>query len=191
MIELRDLIRIFRRIFPVLLAATVTGAAIGSFVAGYVAAAPSATAVVSLRTQGITPGGNDALYDGYYLVETERRFGDLLADILRTTSLHAAMEGETGVTLGRTVRVTPWDYRVNLRGPNALSPETTVVLQRLLGVAVREMSVRSGEPLEMSAAVGDAVPSPSVPREVGGLIGGSVALLLTALAVLLRRYLTD
>lgn len=190
MIELRDLIRIFRRIFPALLAATVAGAVIGSFVAGYAAASPSATAVVSLRVQGMAPAEPDALYDGYYLVETERRFGDLLADILRTASLHAALESETGVALGRTVRVTPWDYRVNLRGPNAFSPETTAALQRLLGAAVREMSVRSGEPLEMSAAVGDAVPSPPFPREVGGLIGGGVALLLAALAVLLRRYLT-
>lgn len=190
MMELRDLLRIFRRIVPALLAATVVGAAVGSFVAGYAAAPPSATALVSLRMQGMAPGGDGALYDGYYLVETERRFGDLLADILRSASLRASLESETGVALGRTVRVTPWDYRVKLRGQNALSPITTVALQRLLGAAVREMSVRSGEALEMSAAVGDAAPVTPLPREVGGLIGGGVALLFTALAVLLRRYLT-
>jgi hypothetical protein len=188
--ELRDVIMIVRRYAVLLVVAALLGAALGFLIVRSSQTKPSASVVLSLRWEGIAEFSNPSLrYDGYYVVETERRLGILLGDALRSTPFRDELFKVTGVMAGRVERLTDMDYRLTLRGEHLFEKETRGVLERIAGDRMRDIASRTGEPLEVSVAVGTVVPGNVFSPILAAVSGALVLVTLVAFACFLREYL--
>lgn len=186
MIEFAVLLRLLRDGAVALLLAAMLGAAAVTVLVRAYDAVPHEEVIVSLTFRGLAPNENIA-YDGYYIIESERRFGDILGYILVREDLRDTM-AKDGVSMGRISRVSPLDYRVAFsvsedgvkRGAFLATFKDTV--EGLLTDAVE----RSGEPIIVSVSLSDAIVLPTtwtLPKSlfVGALLGiffGVVFLLL-------------
>lgn len=129
-------------------------------------------------------------YDGYYLIEAERRFGDLLGRTLVSDQLKRGFEEQTGATLGRTERISPIDFETIFLAVRDLAHAVSLssTLEALLRDDVQKAVSRSGEPLTVTVAVGDAALRTSfwtLPK--AAVVGALLGLLLGIFLVLLRH----
>lgn len=191
MIELRTCIAILARGFVLLVVCAVAGGAIGVF-ATTGRASVSASVTASLQFSGLHVAAGDAVsYDGYYLVENERRFGELLAEVLRSGSFRDQFSASTQTRIGRVERITDTDYRVLLRGEEGAIRASEAVLEQQLADTMQGLSSESGEALRVRAFV--SAPTFLVsfsPRSAAG-VGTFLGVLFAACALLLRQYLSD
>lgn len=189
MLEFAQFIRILRRSFVQILGIVVAGGVIGYAALTVVNQTQTASAVASLRFEGVIPSpANTIAYDGYYVVETERRFGQLLGDALMSEKVKDRLLAESGSAIVRVERITPVDFTVqfHLESPNGL--EAADVLERTLSDALADRAARSGEPVRFSVSVGDLeIHSPRSPWW-GAAIGLAVGFILGIFVVLLREY---
>lgn len=189
MLELRDLIVVLRRALPWLLLTAFLGALLGYGVARRDAQTPEAHVVVSLQFIMFDAVSADSpAYDGYYVVETERRFGEVLAQTLRDPNFRDAFSRGSGVSLERVERVSPLDYRVTFRGAGAGSPAAATALEEALVTTLRSFSERSGEPLRAVASVSDPLLRASFPVAPAGAVGAATGVILAVFGILLRHY---
>lgn len=189
MSELRDVLILVRRSASLLLAAAALGAALAGSAAWWNGKMPSGFMAVSLRFEGIDAAMAERLvYDGYYIIETERRFGELLAQALRRADIRSSFTAETGASIGRVERMSHADYRVEVRGSGTTDAVMRDVIERLLTQEMQRAIERSGELLRVSATATDPAFREPFSVVTAGAAGATLGLVLGTFFILLRQY---
>jgi hypothetical protein len=187
MVELRDYLAALRVRWMLLLLCIAGSAALAVLLLPRLDDVPRASVIASVRVESLPDSVSSVQYDGYYLVETERRFGDVLGQTLLRSDL-AGSVAEHGATLGLVRRISPLDFRVLLRGTATPGPAATA-LQEQLSVLIRDATERSGETAVFSATVSSPELLPARWSALrSGLVGGLLGLLLAASWVLWALY---
>ncbi len=180
--EFRDIISITAKGARLFLACSLIGAACGWFIA--VRRPPAMQVTVSLAHAGtIEENKNPAyVYDGYYIVERGRLFGERLGHILRGpefTSQIALITGDSA-RMVRAERLDAETYRVKFVFDGSVEDFSSVV-EDLLGDSMRSFAYETGEYSDFGAFVSPPVPVPAMTAGMsafigflGGMIGGFV-----------------
>lgn len=190
MVELRDLIRLCARTIP----AMVVGGIAGALVLGLWVAAATSTpqweATASVRFEEVRNEEMPApVRDGYYVVETERRFGALLGEVLLAQDTQQALNEQAGVTVKDVARINPLDYRVTTSGASPAQERTRTIMESVVGERLGALVAASGEPLQVGASIAGVQEKAPFPVWVGALAGFFLGAGLVLSWVLLRVYM--
>lgn len=188
MIELRALVLLLKRSLHWVVFAGLFGLCIGFLLGAWFSRSSLSEAVVSLSYQSIGDPHGLATLDGYYVIETERRYGELLAQLLRSESLTSSFFQVSGASLGRVERISSDDFRVRWRGGRANATDTSQVLSGLLKKEFQESVHGSAEPLRATVAVTQAALLKAPSFAALAFAGSLVGLILGTFLILLRHY---
>lgn len=186
--EFRDLVAVLRRSLAWILLFGALGAVLSFGMGVKAAQSPRAAVVASLSFQTVQEPAGAVALDGYYVIETERRYGELLGQLLRNTEQQEAFARASGAHVGRIERLSHADFRVELSGRAVFAPEAKQAFEDILGKALAEAVDRSGEPLSARLEVSDAVPVFTISRAPLAFIGAFLGLFVGVFVVLLRHY---
>jgi hypothetical protein len=187
MVELRDYLAVLRARWMLLLLCIAGGVTLAVLLLPRLDDVPRASVIASVRVESLPDSALAVQYDGYYLVETERRFGDVLGQTLLRSDL-AESVAEQGATLGLVRRISPLDYRVLLRGTTTPGPAATA-LQEQLSELIRDAAERSGETSVFSATVSSPELLPARWSALrSGFVGGLLGMLFAASWALWALY---
>src|SRR3989338_3886909 len=131
MVELSDYLSVLRAQWLFVLVVVFGSALLTTVIVPRIDDRPRASVIASVRIDTLTETKTPAVqYDGYYLIETERRFGDLLGQTLLRDDLAGAVSA-AGASIGLVRRVSPLDYRVLLHGAENPTPAAAALREML------------------------------------------------------------
>lgn len=185
--ELYDLIKFFTRHALWLLIAVALGAIVGWAAFGRGVTTGHGHILVSLKAAEFVSenAAPEVQYDGYYVIEDERRLGTLMAEQLRSAGLQESLGGE--LIIGRVERVSATDYRVAFTSTKT-DEEVSALLEDALNEHLLKLHERLEEPLLGQAAVVLVDRSAPVSPIKGSLAGGLAGLILSGFLLALRAY---
>jgi len=190
--ELRDVIQLLRKEIRLLLFFPLLACVFVAVFLLFRQAVPQGVAQFSLvRTEANAVPEGSATYDGYYIIETHRLFGDRLGDfLLQEERLQTLADVLGDVKLVRVERNTSSDYRVFIQGKDT---QSSLQYQNVLAASASQeleaLSRKTGEQFSFRVAVSPMeFPSrlpPLVPLFSGAV---SVGLVLGLLFIFFREY---
>lgn len=160
------------------------GAIFGGGIGAFLAFDASVDAIVSLRVE--IPEASDIVsYDGYFIIETERRFGELLADALRQGRVEKELERQSNISILRVERITHGDFRLRMKGEGALQEDAYTNIERI----IHDSFLSAAKPPANAALVVTVYPLPAQEQHSiirTALTGAAIAFVVILFIVLLR-----
>ncbi len=190
--EFRDIISITVKGARLLVAGSIIGAACGWFIA--VSRPPAMQATVSLVQAGTIEENKNSsyVYDGYYIVERGRLFGERLGYILRGSEF-ASQIARTTNDSGRIIRVERLDaetYRIIFTFDGSVEDFSSVV-EGLLGDSMGSFAYETGEYSDFGAFVSAIAPAPALAVGMSALIGFFGGMIGGLVLVWFRAYFSE
>ncbi len=189
MIEFKTLINVILKDKIVIVFFVLLGLCLGWI--NYASNKPSAYAVVSLvhnetNQENIEPTYQ---YDGYYLIETTRFFGERLGQILRNPVLNNDSENIFNASFGikRVERLTLGDYKITAKGEIATLNEYSQILEEKISDDLTLLAQETGEYANFTAKVSDFNLIGQIPL-VNQVISGALLGFLASIMFILFRY---
>lgn len=193
MIELRDLIRVLFKSKTLLVVCSIVGVSLGWLNASVGKSFSSAT--VSLVRDGVIEKNamSSYQYDGYYLVETLRLFGERLGNILRDSSSLRQLDGGSGNTssIQHVERLNLSDYKIRVEGSKDSAQESRQALETSISGQLHMQAEATGEYANFKARISDFVQEPRVASWQQMIAGALLGLLAGILLVLFRHYMSE
>ena len=156
---------------------------------------PSAYAVVSLVHDGINEENivPSYQYDGYYLIETTRIFGERLGQILLNPVLNNDPETtlNNSLKIKRIQRLTPADYKIIINGDISVLNEYGQWLEEKISEDITLFAQETGEYANFTAKVSDFNPVSQVPVVNRAIAGSLVGFLISIMFILFRYYFKE
>ena len=191
--EFRDIARMFFRSWRVIAAIVIAGALLGA--AHFVVERPVASFMVSLARDGSIDENADEnfTYDGYYMVETYRLFGERLGILLREPQFFLGDAGTFDIvsTPIEVERLDTGDYRVSVSWTPSDANEYALMRESFATKALDQMAHETGEYANFSVKVSPAAPNPVLSLYVRMLIGALLGLVVGAFGSALRAYFKE
>ncbi len=191
MVEFAEFIRILRRGAVYVVLSILFFAIVAAILIPRIDGRAKFDMVVSLRFDAFVQDRASAAHDdGYYLIEAERRFGDVLGTVLIRPDVRGEIEERAGITLGRASRISPLDYRLPYTLTTSSIDDAGVVsvVQARVHDALIMAVTRSGEPIRLGVSVSHPVRSETIWTPLRAALAGAFLGAFFAIFVLLFRH---
>lgn len=193
MLELRDFLHIFRRRFIFVLWGLVIGLGVGIGVAWRASQGVSGVFMLSLARDVTSPisVAQRFTYDGYYLVETSRLFGDRLGDFLASELFAERLRSRVPeIAVTQAQRRNQQDIALTVHAPTvALLEKGKDGSVRIASDFLNAQAQKTGEPLAFSAVAAPLAEVSGTSPYAFAALGAGFGLVLGALAAFFREYL--
>lgn len=153
---------------------------------------PSAYAVVSLVHDGTNEENmvSSYQYDGYYLIEATRFFGERLGQILRNPALNGDPKNvlNNSLKIKRIERLTLGDYKITINGETAVLNEYGQLLEEKISDDITSLAQETGEYANFTAKVSDFNPASQIPLVNRAIAGSLIGFLISIMVIMFRYY---
>lgn len=153
---------------------------------------PSAYAVVSLVHDGINEENivSSYQYDGYYLIETTRVFGERLGQMLRNPALNNDSENilNNSLKIKRIERLTLGDYKITINGEISALNEYSLLLEEKISDDITFLAQETGEYANFTVKISDFNLTSQIPLVNRVIAGSLIGFLISIMFILFRYY---